>query len=357
MLTNKENRYIAATVNRDNFNVNELTIYLNCHKVVDKDVFEKATFKIKPDDPSRVANFNELPFTPIPVKTFLRRLPFYFYVAEETMDIPLTASGFITAAVLNLMRDGGGTDVESAAETVYEAIEDVLNNYDISVEQLFDYFDLTKGCVHPVNFMDWYEYLSLCKGNSEANYFPEAFFYTYNMARENAGMEPIVFDLKGYMRSNNTITMTGVFPVDPEGNPVMRWIGIILKNPGKITCGPRYRGKEAITMEIGLTPKTELYARNMFKTPDQKKNLWYRLYAGPLTMEFDPDVLKKYRTEMKMTQREVAEAVGTTLRTYQNWEAGVTIPGSLYLLRLMNWLDIPDPLTTAKWNDDWDTEM
>ena len=169
-------------------------------------------------------------------------------------------------------------------------------------------------------------------------------------------MEPIIYDIKGYSRFNNTITISGILPVDPDGNPVMRWIGIILKNPGKVTGGPKFNGRDAHTIDIEITPKTELYARNLYNNDSDDENHWYRLYAGPLTMEFDPGILKKRRKKMNMTQSEVAEAVGTTLRTYQNWETGATIPDSLHLLRLMNWLDIPDPLTTAKWNDNWDTE-
>ena len=43
-----------------------------------------------------------------------------------------------------------------------------------------------------------------------------------------------------------------------------------------------------------------------------------------------------------MTQNDVAEAIGTSVRTYQKWEGGDTTPDGHNLLRLMNWLEITD---------------
>ncbi len=73
-----------------------------------------------------------------------------------------------------------------------------------------------------------------------------------------------------------------------------------------------------------------------------KDDYWYQVYAGPRTMEFDYTFLKAKRKQLKMTQLEVAEAVGANVRTYQKWENGETIPDGHYLIRLLNWLDIPD---------------
>ena len=59
-------------------------------------------------------------------------------------------------------------------------------------------------------------------------------------------------------------------------------------------------------------------------------------------MVFNHEVLKEYRVYKKMTQKEVADAVGTSVRTYQKWENGETKPDCQFLLRLMNWLEIDD---------------
>ena len=41
-----------------------------------------------------------------------------------------------------------------------------------------------------------------------------------------------------------------------------------------------------------------------------------------------------------MTQKEVADAIGANVRTYQKWESGESVPDGHFLLRLMNWLQI-----------------
>ena len=71
---------------------------------------------------------------------------------------------------------------------------------------------------------------------------------------------------------------------------------------------------------------------------------WEQQYAGPLNMVFDNEALKEARKAFKMTQKELADAIGTSVRTYQKWENGDTKPDCQSLLRLMNWLEIEDVL-------------
>ena len=49
--------------------------------------------------------------------------------------------------------------------------------------------------------------------------------------------------------------------------------------------------------------------------------------------------------------QEVADAIGATVRTYQKWENGETTPDGHFLLRLMNWLDIPDAQSVVSYTD------
>ena len=55
--------------------------------------------------------------------------------------------------------------------------------------------------------------------------------------------------------------------------------------------------------------------------------------------------------ERHMTQAEVAEAIGTSVRTYQKWENGDTTPDGHNLLRIMNWLDIRDVQDLIEFDD------
>lgn len=43
-----------------------------------------------------------------------------------------------------------------------------------------------------------------------------------------------------------------------------------------------------------------------------------------------------------MTQKQLAEAIDASVRTYQKWEAGTTMPDCHNLIRIMNWLGIHD---------------
>jgi len=57
-------------------------------------------------------------------------------------------------------------------------------------------------------------------------------------------------------------------------------------------------------------------------------------------MNFNNQILKTKRKELKITQQEVADAIDVQLRTYQKWEKGDTIPDGYNMIRLMNYLNI-----------------
>ena len=84
---------------------------------------------------------------------------------------------------------------------------------------------------------------------------------------------------------------------------------------------------------------------------DGAEPVWQQIYAGPQTMEFDNDALREFRRAKNMTQANVADAIGTSVRTYQKWESGETTPDGHYLLRLMNWLDIDSVQSLVKYID------
>lgn len=65
-------------------------------------------------------------------------------------------------------------------------------------------------------------------------------------------------------------------------------------------------------------------------------------------MEFDSEALKEIRKRENLSQRQVAEAIGASVRTYQKWESGNTTPDSHHLLRLMNIIDIRDTKELTK---------
>lgn len=90
-----------------------------------------------------------------------------------------------------------------------------------------------------------------------------------------------------------------------------------------------------------ITPTTKVWGLNVYGEEDGS-DIWYDLYTGPLLMEFDYAVIRNKRAENGMTQKQVAEAIGASSRTYQKWERGETTPDGHFLLRLMNILDIKE---------------
>ena len=67
-------------------------------------------------------------------------------------------------------------------------------------------------------------------------------------------------------------------------------------------------------------------------------------------MSFDSDALRTFRKDSGMTQLELATAIGASVRTYQKWEKGETVPDGHNLLRLMNWLQIDSVQHLIKYN-------
>ena len=360
MLTEKEIEMIQASVNRKYFDIDKLIAYLNSHSIVGNDVFSSVVI----DPESMPARLNgdlgdKYGYTPIPVETFLRRVPFYFYYPDD--EEKAVTSAWLGAIVrrVYLRERKRDEEIEADLEKTYQALEEIYYHFHIDVADIFAYMDVRGYRLKTDQFMEWYDYLKLCEQLHRYDYMPDDFLYKYNMALEAAGREPVIYDLTDVAlgeyvwRDGNQIEIEGTFPLDPAGNPVMRWIGIILKKPGKIKCAVE-ENHIASRLIIELTPRTELYARNLYN--DEKEGeKWYRLYAGPQIMEFDYTVLKQNRQRLNMTQKEVAEAVGATLRTYQKWEIGETTPDSKFLLRLLNWLDIRDVVDATKWNEDWDS--
>lgn len=62
---------------------------------------------------------------------------------------------------------------------------------------------------------------------------------------------------------------------------------------------------------------------------------------------FNNDALRSARHARQYTQEEVAEAIGVSYRTYQNWEQGVASPSATHFLRLMVLLKVYDPFAFA----------
>lgn len=350
MLDTELMKIIDKYIDERYYDKDKLVKYLDMHDIVGNEIFQycdKKKIPYQEGSRSYSSYLDQGGFVPVDVNTFVRRIPFYFYVADADMDM----YGDLTLIIGELNERDEDFINPERLEKLYRDMEWALYDLGISQADIISYMlkqHIEIGC----DYLRWFEYLRMCETLQWTDYTPKRFITAYNWAREALGMDPIIYYIDEvlpgeYMfRDKNTITFEGNFPCDDEGKPIMRWIGLSIRNAANIscTCKKSEYGKLIVT----ITPDTIIQANNIYD--EENKDIWYQLYAGPLTMEMDSEVIKYHRKHMGYTQQEVADAIGASLRTYQKWESGVTKPDGHYLLRLMNWLDITDPQDIVKYN-------
>ena len=244
-------------------------------------------------------------------------------------------------------------------EDAYTKLELLFYNKGYSLQEIFSYTGSIIGMMESELYADWFDYIDMCIALGWEDLMPKIFYYKYNLAREALGIEPIVFkiheydyeawsrgeDGKFFKRVGDKLEFFGEFPCDDDNRPILRWIGIDIRNAESVICTAHNELERYMTVK--LTPKTVI--RALITKRDSIGNElpgvepeWVQIYAGPQTMSFNYKLLKKRRNELGYTQQQVADAVQANIRTYQKWENGDTNPDGYYLLRIMNWLDIPN---------------
>lgn len=353
MLTNEQMEIIDKYVNCEYYDKTKLVNYLNLHKVVGNEVFDYVDLKNRKERNRKESHPGILDekwgYEPVPIDKFVRRIPFYFYAGDENIDDYHETLQDIFISLRRKIATG-----EIMLEEIYEMLEFMFYEKKISLYDMFSYMTDQTGLVTEQYFLEWVEYLHLIDKLGWDDVTPDNFIVAYNTAREAAGLSPMIFTPEWdarmsnpYYRNGNILEFEGTFPCDEAGNPIMRWIGLKIINGFSIfKCN--YNKARHSHLFIKVNPDTIIYYRD----EDKDGFYWTQVYAGPLTMEFDFHILKIRRKELRYSQREVAEAIGTNVRTYQKWEHGETQPNGFFLLRLINWLDISDIQETIKYMDE-----
>lgn len=318
-------------------------------------------------------------FEPEDVDTFVKRIPFNFYHQGE--DVRVDDEGNETliwrpVAIDSLLSSVGPEPYDEmnyhrtkplTLEDAYKKLEFLFYEKKFSLDQIFNYSEKITESDFDCIYGDWFDYIDKCLDLGWDDFMPDNFYYQYNLAREKTGEVPITYyvmeydceawqrdreEVKFFKRKGNELEFYGRFPCDEKGDPVMRWIGIDIKNPQKIECTDRF-GLEC-HMKVTLAPDTVV--KILMHEHDEIGNViedidpeWIQIYAGPQMMNFNYKLLKEKRVELGYTQQEVADAVQANVRTYQKWENGETKPDGYYLLRILNWLDINDIQSLTEW--------
>lgn len=339
---------IDKYVNEDYFDKQRLLKYLNTHDTVGNEVFSYVN-KVS-DRNKRTALWldDEYGYEPIAVDRFIKRIPFYFYVPDNDAlnvgDLGCLISGLYDK-----------NDYDWSLENLYVSLEELLYIDCIPLEDIMEYTVEQTGYVsRTALFFQWVEYVKLCRKLGWEDKLPANFIYRYNEALEKVGKHPVIYEIQEmyigefFHRNGDKIEFEGIFPFDNYGNPEMKWIGLKIKNSGAIE---HIKGNHGLgSLIVHLKPNTLIYALNCYNY-EGEGNKWYQIYAGPQLMSFNNAFLKIQRKGMKYTQQQVANAIGTSVRTYQKWENGDTIPDGHNLIRLMNYLDITDVQMLIKYNE------
>jgi hypothetical protein len=390
MITEKQIEIIRKYVPEEFFSQEKLIKYLSLHEMVGVEVFEYVAKRVYRDSSSMREFDTVVPivfrgdwkdtvksgeegdsvdgvkFEPEDVETFIRRVPFNFYHKYSLSDCK--DKGIWFPVEINSLLYCVGDDPFSvlyyhrknplALEDAYCKLEYLFYDKGYSLYEIFSYPETITWTSESELFADWFDYIDMCIELGWEELMPANFYYMYNTAREALGIPPIIFhiqeydteawkrdrdEVKFYKRKGNTLEFYGVFPCDEDNIPVLRWIGIDIKDAESILCTSHNELESFMTVK--LTPETVVKAQivdrdeigNELEGVEPK---WVQIYAGPQTMVFDYSVLKERRTTLGYTQQQVADAVQANIRTYQKWENGETTPDGFYLLRLMNWLDI-----------------
>lgn len=322
----------------------KLIEYLDRHDIVGKEIFPYL-------NKTKEASKWDFIYEPVSCDVFIKRLPIYYY--HNTTNSRNIGDFSQYAMGLYKNYDSDKEYLENL-EDLYIAVERMYYHHKLDLNTIFNYpIDQTGYCSRTDIFMQWANYLDLAEKYGVNNKTPECFIVDYNYILERAGLKPIIYEIDEqcsgeYMsRTGNVIRVEGTFPFDDNGNPIMRWIGLDVIEPTRIWGKVNERSKGYICIEVNS--KTAIYGLNCWGLNDNGEDCWYRLYVGPLLIEFDYKKLKECRNRESLTQRQVAAAIGSAERTYQKWESGETTPDCIYLLRLMNVLNIKevDELTSV----------
>ena len=355
MLTKEQKKVIREYVDPDYYDTDKLTRYLEMHDIVGNEIFQYCDRHKDDGDCPTYSRWldDEKGYQPLPVDQFVHRVPFYFYTRNEQSDGLDHFGDLEQLHYCSYERREKGSKPDF--EEIYEVLEYTFYDLHLPLDRIFGYWIDQTDRVGGDLFFKWYEYLKLKEGDPDIDYFPERFITAYNEALEDAGFEPIIYEVQDmymceyFFRNGMLLEFEGQFPCDENGKPILKWIGIRTRNIGSVKCTCEKSKVGRLFIEI--TPKSVIHLLNVYNSKEDDDDAWYQVYAGPQCMEFDYRVLKYKRKQLKFTQQEVAEAIGATVRTYQKWENGETTPDGHYLLRLMNWLDIPDAQYAVKYTD------
>ena len=339
------NSFIREHVKHEYYDVDKLITFLMHHEVIPSSVFTSCDRKHRGIDYHSRLLDSLNGYEPIDKGRFLGRIPFYFYIDEtpekNPIKVPLELGTLIEACLYEGYSSTG----------MYVAL-DKMFALGIPVKDIFTYYVKQAGEISAEMFFMWFDYIEKGINIGIDEYMPKHLISAYNEVLEKIGEAPIIYEVDGDLgdsmnhKEDRKLVFEGRIPCDDNGKPIMKWLNIRVNKGATVfcTCKHSEEGKLIITD----SPELLILKKEYLK---KDKHIWVQYYVGAKYAAFDNTVLRDKRLLLGLTQKQVAEAVGTTERTYQRWEASENPaePGAHYLIRLLVVLEIDDVQSLIKY--------
>lgn len=378
-ITPEDEVIIRKYISSRYFEIDKIIEYLNNNSIIDKEIFVNC-FTPYAEGKINLTYLNS--FKRIAKDKFIKRIPIYFYDLNIKKEFQPTMTDFFYGYAKFVNKEdklGSYYNFDNMQksdfdfEPLYTIIDELTYDYLIDIDKVLDYIQEQRGSVkYYIIFEYWYHYLKLLDLDGDTDkksIFPRNILYSYNIELEKHGLKPIVFlpatwtddndDLYVVYRKNNELSIGGFFPSDDEGKPVMKWIGIWyenIKSMKSVTSKAKvqesdiqYKIQPSLKMSLRfeLCHNTRLFlaykqyiGKDDFMEEENVKEYWKLEYCGPSLMKLDCSKIAEKREKLRFSTKDVSEATGINLRTYQRIEIGEGSPDGLNLIKIMNFLDI-----------------
>ena len=263
----------------------------------------------------------------IDIDTFIKRVPFYFYIYSNK-------EREISSSFYSLM--SSYLDYSSDESSFYSMLDELHYENHLSLDTIFGYVLNQFGNLDDFsNYVKWYEFAIYMNKCSNPQCEPKNFLHAYNHFLIEQGKELIRSTIDSWKRTDREIVVSGNFPFNSSTKELdMSWILLWVNNAERIYLESVPSNDLRANIHIVLKPDTFIY--------QYIGGEWDQLYVGPEKMLFDLEAIKQRRKEFKYNQEEVANIIGVSVRSYKYFEQGKYVPNGLQLIRLMNLLNFND---------------
>lgn len=360
------NENIAKYVDSNTFNIEALKDFLmNTSGRVSGRVFDIALMNTKYGSYLSIS-FNRTyivhedeGYNPVDVETFIRRIPFYFYLSGSRSRNRNNLHFLTSSYEKEIERNSGHTrkNIDKYElvdhidyEPIYKCLEKMFYEYKMDLELIFSYYQLGASKVENYTiFKKWVEYCELYY-NEHGLVEPTNFLLCdLNKLRIANGLEPYRYSISPndftefrtiYTSGDfqKSMFFAGMVPYDQDDKVCIEWINLWVEKIGNIKIRPHgadIKDRYFIEFSIELTDDSRIYWLNNCYPKNEGSYYWKPVYLGPNAAVFSGDELTAYRKFLEMSRETMANITGTSIRTYTNWENGKGQPDADALIKII----------------------